>query len=114
MKIKTNNIEFISFNDGVCDIYSEDEEGNKSYKYRSLGFTNRVLGLNRHYAARAAQVQTNSVIRIPQLPGVDNHDTVEIKGLGRYDIELIQNIFESNPLSMDLTLRQLEMFVVKT
>lgn len=112
MKIKADNIEFISFSDGVCDIYTEDEEGNKTYKYNGLGFSNRVLGYNRAFAAKAAQVQANAVIRIPQVSGIDMHDTLEIKGLGKYDIELVQNIFNTNPLSIDLTLKQLEMFEV--
>lgn len=111
MKIKTG-IEFISFSDGICDIYAEDEEGTREYKYSNLGFSNRVLGFKRYYAAAAAQVQTNAVIRIPQVPGVDNHDTLEIKGVGKYDVELVQLIYETNPPSIDLTLRQLEMFVV--
>lgn len=114
MKIKIPNIEFSCFKDGLCDIYTEDEEGNKSYKVRGLGFENRVLGFGRHYAAKAVQVRTDAVIRIPKLPGIDSHDTLEITNLGKYDIELIQDILDSNPLSLDLTLRQLEMFEVKT
>jgi len=31
MKIKVDNIDFISFSDGVCNIYTEDEDGNKVY-----------------------------------------------------------------------------------
>jgi len=112
MKIKTDNIEFISFSDGICDIYSEDEEGTKDYKYRALGFSNRALGYNRVFAAKAVQIQANAVIRIPQVPNVSIHDIIEIKGLGKYDIELTQNKLDTNPLSIDLTLRQLEMFVV--
>lgn len=112
MKIKVPNIEFTSFSDGICSIYSEDEEGNKTYKYNDLGFQNRVLGFGRHYAAKAVQVEANAVIRIPQLPNINNRDTLEIKGIGRYSIELVQNIFDSNPQSIDLTLRQLEMFEV--
>lgn len=114
MKIQVPNIEFISFSDGLCDIYSSDEEGNKNYKFKGLGFSNKVLGFARHYAAKAAQIQTNAVIKIPQLPGIDIHDTLEIKNLGKYDIELAQNIFDSNPPSIDLTLKQLEMFEVKS
>lgn len=114
MKIKVPNIDFTCFKDGLCDIYTEDEEGNKNYKFRGLGFENRVLGFGRHYAAKAAQVKTDAVIRIPKLQGIDIHDTLEIKNLGRYDIELVQDIFDSNPLSLDLTLRQLEMFEVKS
>lgn len=111
MKITTGNIEFVSFSDGICDIYTEDDNGNKINKYTNLGFSNRVLGFGRHYAAAAVQVQTNAVIRIPQVPGIDSHDTLEIKGMGKYDIELAQRISYTNPLSIDLTLRQLEMFV---
>lgn len=110
MKLNNKKIEFISFNDGVCSIYSEDQEGNKVDKYKRIGFTERVLGYKRHFAAKAAQVKTNAVIRIPCIKGIDTHDTLEIKGIGKYDIELIQNIFDSNPPSLDLTLRQLEIF----
>eukprot|EP00825_Cyclidium_porcatum_P021776 TRINITY_DN24179_c0_g1_i2.p3 TRINITY_DN24179_c0_g1~~TRINITY_DN24179_c0_g1_i2.p3 ORF type:complete len:116 (-),score=24.25 TRINITY_DN24179_c0_g1_i2:247-594(-) len=112
MKIKTD-VEFVSFSDGVCDIYSEDEEGNKTYKYKSIGFTNKVLGYNRHFAAKAVQIQVNAVIKIPKVSGIDIHDTLDILGVGKYNIELVQTIFETNPPSIDLTLRQLEMFEVK-
>lgn len=112
MKLKPNNIEFVSFSDGVCDIYYEDNEGNKEYKYISLGFSNRVLGYNRYFTARANQVKVNAVIRIPKVSGIDTHDEVEIRGVGKYSIELIQEIFETNPPCLDLTLKQLEMFEV--
>jgi hypothetical protein len=110
VQIKVNGIEFTSFKDGKCDIYTEDEEGNKTYKYTDLGFEKRVLGYARHFAAKAVQTQVNSVVRIPKLKGIDNHDTVEIKGLGTYEIELVQEILDSNPLTLQLTLKQLEMF----
>lgn len=109
MKIKVPNIEFISFSDGVCSIYSEDEEGNRTYKFINLGFSKRVLGSKRYYAAAAAQVEINAVMRIPKVPGIDNHDNLEIKNTGRYDIELAQEIFDSNPPCIELTLKQLEM-----
>lgn len=111
MKIKTD-IEFISFSDGICDIYTEDEEKNKTYKYNSLGFTQRVLGFNRYFTASANQVKVNAVIRVPKVPNINNHDIVEIKGKGRYSIELLQEITDTNPPSIDLTLKQLEMFEV--
>lgn len=106
------NIEFVSFSDGVCDIYEETEEGEKNYKYRNLGYTERTLGYKRYFAAKAAQVQANAVIRIPEVKGINNHDTLVIEGIGRYDIELIQKVNDSNPRCLDLTLRQLEMFEV--
>lgn len=108
MKIKTDP-EFTSFADGVCDVYSADETGKDVVRYAGLGFERRFLGLSRVFAARAAQVQINRVIRIPSLPGVDNHDLVEISGEGRYTIELVQLIADANPPCLDLTLRLLEM-----
>lgn len=108
--MKQNKVEFTSFNDGICSIYSEDEEGNKKYKYERLGFSVRSLGYKRYFAAKAAQVKTDRVIRIPNIKGIDNHDIVEIKGEGKYYIEFIQTIFKSNPISLDLTLSELEIF----
>lgn len=110
MKIKVNNIEFVSFSDGICDIYTEDEEGNKIYRYRNLGYSDRILGFKRAYTAKSVQSKANAVIRIPKLPGIDNHDTLEIRDKGRYEIEMIQVFNETNPPSIDLTLSQLEVY----
>ena len=108
MKIKMDNIEFVPFSDGICNIYTTDEEDKRIDKYKTLGYTNRVLGYARAFAARAVQIQTNGIIRIPKLDYINVHDMVEIPNVGIYEIVLVQNIFDTNPPSMDLTLRQLE------
>lgn len=108
MKIPNRKYEFQAFKDGICDIYSEDEEGKKTYKYTGLNFDKRVLGFNRHYAAKAVQVQTDMVIRIPVVSNINNHDLLTIKGIGKFSIELVQDKYECNPPSLDLTLSQLE------
>ena len=102
MKIKTD-VEFISFNDGICDIFTEDDEGEKTYKYNTLRFSNRVLGFKRYFEASARQIDINRVIRIPQLDNIDNYDSVEINKV-KYGVKLVQKIFDTNPPSMDLTL----------
>jgi len=112
LKIKIDNIEFQSFNDGICDIYSLDNDDTPVYKHEKLGFNKRILGYNRVFAAKASQVQVNAVIRIPNLKDVEIHDIIVIYGMGKYDIQLIQDVLDSNPLSRDLTLKQLEMFTV--
>lgn len=109
MKIKQST-EFVSFSDGVCNIYTEDDDGNKVYKYSGLAFSNQILGYNRIFAAKAVQVQANAVIKIPNVPGIDNHNKVEINGVGKYNVEAVQIKFDTNPQSIDLTLRQLEMW----
>lgn len=107
MKIKVPNIEFIAFKDGVCDIYYEDEEGNKVEKYMNLGFEKSILGFKRHFAAKAVNIDIAKVIKTPMLSGIDNYDTVEIKGEGKYQIELIQEKDDTNPPSLDFTLTKI-------
>ena len=108
MKIPNRKHEFQAFKDGICDIYAEDEEGQKTYKYTGLNFDKRVLGFNRHYAAKAVQVQTDMIIRIPLVSNINNYDLLTIKGIGKFSIEFVQDKYECNPPSLDLTLRQLE------
>ena len=108
MKIPNRKVEFQAFKDGICYIFYEDEEGEKTYRYRAIHFDKRTLGFKRHYAALTAQVETDTVIRIPLLNNINNHDIVYIKGIGKFSIELIQTMLETNPSSFDLTWRQLE------
>lgn len=105
MKIKSDSIEFISFSDGKCDIYTEDDSGGKSNKYIGLGFSNYVLGVKRYWAAAANQVKINKVIRIPLLRDIDTFDTVEIKGMGKYEVKEIQEIYDTNPPCITLSLK---------
>lgn len=103
MKIKTDT-EFISFSDGICNIFATNEDGERlSDKYSSLGFSNRVLGFKRYFEASARQIDINRVIRIPQLGNIDNYDYAEIDGV-IYGVKMVQPIFDTNPPSMDLTL----------
>ena len=104
MKIKTPT-EFISFSDGICTIFSEDDDGNRADKYKNLGFTKRTLGYKRFFEANANQMSIDKVIRIPQLRDIDTYDHVEHNGI-QYDIVLTQDIYDSNPLSTDLTLQK--------
>ena len=108
MKInRPGNVEFQAFKDGMCNIYNIDEEGNKNYKFKNLSFDNRVLGFKRVYAAQAVNSNINRVIRIPSVNGIDNYDCLEIVGEDHYyTIDIIQVIYDSNPQSIDLTLKK--------
>lgn len=104
MKIKTGNIEFTTFSDGICNIFTLDEDGTRvANKHTNLGFDNRVLGFKRYFEASARQIEINRVIRIPQLAGIDNYDYVEIDSV-IYGVKMVQKIYDTNPPSMDLTL----------
>ena len=104
MKIKMPT-EFISFSDGVCTIFSEDDDGNRADKYKNLGFAKRTMGYKRFFEANAVQMSVDKVIRIPQLGDIDTYDHVELDDT-QYDIVLTQDIYDSNPLSTDLTLQK--------
>ncbi|MBU3153500.1 hypothetical protein [Clostridium estertheticum] len=107
MKIKTD-IDFTSFSDGICNIFTLDENGERvANKHNNLGFENRALGFKRYFEASARQIDIKRVIRIPQLMGIDNYDFVEISnGIDNviYGVKMVQPIYDSNPLSIDLTL----------
>jgi hypothetical protein len=104
MKIKIDNIEFSNFNDGICNIFTTDEDGERiANKYTNLGFENRILGFKRYFEASARQIEINRVIRIPRFEDVDNQDYVEINNKF-YGVKMVQPIRDINPPSMDLTL----------
>ena len=103
MKIKTNT-EFTTFNDGICNVFTTDEDGERvADKYSNLGFENRVLGFKRYFEAAANQIEINRVIRIPDVPGITIYDFAEIN-LIKYGVKLVQKIYDTNPPSIDLTL----------
>lgn len=103
MKIKTD-IEFVGFNDGICNIFTLNENGVRmTNKFSNLGFSKRVLGFKRYFDAAARQIEINRVIRIPQLEGINNYDFVEIDNI-KYGVKMVQEIYDTNPPSIDLTL----------
>lgn len=106
MKIRVPNIEFESFSDGICDIYTENDDDKEPIsKYKGLGFTERILGYKRYFTANSVQLEINRLIRIPKLINIDTYDKVKI-GEAEYNIILIQDIKDSNPLSIDLNLQR--------
>lgn len=106
MKIKVPNIQFIAFNDGICDIYTEDEEGNKTYKYEKLNFSNKTLGYGRYFTALSENIKVDRVIKIPLVTNINSQDICSI-GNNVFSIELIQETDDTNPRSMILTLKGL-------
>ena len=98
------------FNGGSCNIYSTDEAGAQTLKYANIKFDKRSLGFKRFFAAAAVQTKIDRVILIPFINGIVGQDIVEIIGVGKYSVELSQDIDDFNPPCIALTLQQLEMF----
>lgn len=97
--------EFLTFNDGKCDIYSVS--GNRlADKLITLCFGNRTVGMKRFYAARAANIEINRLIHIPLREDVTAENNVVIFG-NRYHIEQTQNLYDTNPQVTVLTLRKI-------
>lgn len=105
MKIKTP-IEFLTFNDGIVDIYETDEDDviirNTVKKFK---YGNRTVGVKRYYAARQNDINIDLVIHIHlDLNIVTNLAAVINKT--RYKIIQVQQIVDSNPPVSILSLSQ--------
>lgn len=108
MKPKINNIEFIAFEDGICDIYVQDDDNIiPKYKYEKLGYSKKILSYNRYFSANSTNSKISKVISIPLVSGIDAHDTVKIDDI-EYDLLLAQEIYTSNPPSITLSLEKKE------
>ena len=104
MKIQTPT-EFLTFNDGTCDIYSV--KGNKiDQKIMTLCYGNRVVGFKRHWDARAANTEITRLIQIPLREDVTTENRAVI-GKAEYKIEQAQYLYDTNPPVTVLTLRRI-------
>lgn len=103
MKIQTPT-EFLTFNDGICDIYTV--KANKlDAKLLTIPFGGRTVGMKRYYAARAATVQIDRLIQLPQQRSVEAIHRAVIDG-SEYKIEQVQHLNDTNPPATLLTLRK--------
>lgn len=104
MKIKTST-EFLTFNDGICDIYNV--KGNKiADKLTTLCYGDRTIGMKRFYTARAASVEINKLVQVPQQRTISSANRAIIDGT-EYKIEQVQHLNETNPPASVLTLRRI-------
>ena len=106
MKIQTPT-EFLTFNDGSCDIYSVSGNRLKD-KLLTICYGKRTVGMKRFYAARAASTEIDKVIQIPLREDVAAANNAVIGGI-RYRIEQSQNLYDTNPPATVLTLRKIGM-----
>ncbi len=105
MKPKVN-IDFQTFNDGVLDIWAIDNSGElEKIRYEKVHFENRTIGAIRHFAAAQANIAFSDLIRIPYISGITSYDCIIINGI-KHEIKQIQNILNSNPPCIDLTLEK--------
>lgn len=66
---------FEEFNDGIMNLYSENENGKLVRKFEdNLRFGEENVSIQRHYAAQAADQQVDKVIHVPLLEIFEAHD----------------------------------------
>ena len=104
MKIQTPT-EFLTFNDGMCDIYSVVNNKLGS-KIMTLCFGDRTVGMQRFWVARAASTEINRVIHVPRQYSITTDQNVVISET-RYRIEQTQQLNDTNPPVTVLTLRKI-------
>lgn len=104
-----------SYRDGVVRIYTVTDAAEPGYQPKpsltlaeTLFYEERRVGLQRYYTSRQAQVQVERVIRT-QLRPVVNPQCVAITEDGvQYGIDMVQQVTDVYPASMDLTLTKIE------
>ena len=104
MKIQTPT-EFLTFNNGTCNIYSVSGNRLKD-KLLTLCYGNRTVGMKRFYAARAASTEITRLIQIPLREDVTTENRAVI-GKAEYKIEQAQYLYDTNPPATVLTLRRI-------
>lgn len=100
------------YNDGVVQIYTEADASVQGYMpvqhldpLVTLEYQERKLGIKRYYDAKMNQIHVERVIRVPGGAGpINNQDVAETEDGTRYRIDLVQEIPDVYPPSLDLTL----------
>lgn len=105
MKTKTP-IEFLTFNDGIVDIYETDnDDAIIKSSVNQFRFGKRTLGVNRYYQARQNDIELAMVIHIHKNLNIHTQNAAVINKT-RYKIEQVQQLADTNPPVTVLSLSQ--------
>lgn len=104
-----------SYRDGVVRIYAVTDGAAPGYQpqpvltlLETLFYQERRVGLQRYYAGRQAQVEVERVIRTQIRPAVNPQCVAVTEDGVQYGIELVQQVQDVYPPSMDLTLVRID------
>ena len=104
------------YNDGVVQIYAVTDGAQAGLLPRpvlslreTLHYQERRLGVQRNYQAAQNQIQVERVIRVqrPLAPITNQHVAITEDGR-QYRIDLVQEVLDVWPRSLDLTLARYE------
>lgn len=103
------------YRDGVVRIYAVTDAAQPGYQPKqaltlaeTLFYEERRVGLQRYYAGKQAQVQVERVIRTQLRPSVNPQCVAVTEDGVQYGIDLVQQITDVYPASMDVTLTRIE------
>lgn len=104
-----------SFNDGLVKIYSVEDIAQPGLMPRlqltlkvKLRYEERKLGIQRYYSGQQNQTEISRVLRVPEPPYEIDNQMIAVTEAGRqYRIRLVQNVRDSFPPCLDLTLERI-------
>lgn len=104
-----------SYRDGVVRIYTVTDVSQPGYQPKpaltlveTMFYAERRVGLQRYYSGKQTQVQVERVIRTQTRPSVNPQCIAVTEDGTQYGIELVQQLQDVYPPSMDLTLVRIE------
>lgn len=96
-------VQFETFNDGACSLWQLDRARKPTLLLGNVRFQNRTIGIKRNFEAEQAGHTVQKLIRIPRMDFIKPGVFVVI-GSQQYTVLQAQNIYDTIPECMDLTL----------
>lgn len=99
------------YNDGMVTIFAAKDVAKPGYapqveltKKVTLPYAEQRLGIQRYYQGMQNQIEIERVIRVSKSVQVNSQDVAQTEDGRKYRIDLVQNVLDVYPPSLDLTL----------
>ena len=103
------------YGDGVVAIYTVTDIAQPGYQPQpvlalkcTLRYEEQRLGIQRYYSGRQNQVEIERVLRVPRYGGITNQDVAVTEDGRQYRVDMVQNVADVYPASLDLALAKIE------
>ena len=112
---RTDNGVTQNFGDGIVAIYTVKDVAQPGYQPKpqttlkcKLRYEEQRLGIQRYYSGRQNQVEIERVLRVPRYGGITNQDVAVTEDGRQFRIDMVQNVTDVYPASLDITLAKIE------
>lgn len=105
------------YDDGVVTVYAVTDAAMPGYQPKPqlvtppkavLRYEEQRLGIQRYYSGRQNQVEIERVLRVPRYGGITNQDVAVTEDGRQFRIDMVQNVTDVYPASLDITLAKIE------